>query len=333
MKTAPLGASGIEVSALALGCMQMGTRMADEASFGMLDRYAAHGGAFLDTADCYAWWWDQGTDGGQSEDVLGRWMAARGNRDEVFVATKGTARIDDVARAWPASAAAPDWDYARDHFVGAATLRESLEASLRRLRTDRIDLYYVHVDDRRTPLEESLGTLASFVTEGKVRHLGWSNVRTWRMERIRQLCATNGWPAPVALQEEYSYLRPDPGVDDAGVTGGEQLDYLAAHPDLTLVAYSPVLKGLYDLPPERRGSVEIAGRYSSPDTLRRLAAVRLVADELGVLPSQVVLAWLAQHSPRVIPVIGTATPERLDRAVAALELGLSTDQLAQLAAG
>ena len=154
----------------------------------MLDRYAEHGGSFLDTADCYAWWWAQGTDGGQSEDVLGRWMAARGNRDEMFVATKGSGRIDDATQAWPAGAPAADWGYARDHFVGAGatTLRASLDGSLRRLRTDRIDLYYVHVDDRRTPLEETLETLASFVAEGKVRYLGWSNVRTWRLERIRQ---------------------------------------------------------------------------------------------------------------------------------------------------
>ncbi len=334
MRTAPLGATGSDVSALALGCMQMGTRMTDEASFAMLDRYAEHEGTFLDTADCYAWWWAQGTDGGQSEDVLGRWMAARGNRDEMFVATKGTGRIDDATRAWPADVPAPDWGYARDHFVGAgaATLRASLDGSLRRLRTDRIDLYYVHVDDRRTPLEETLETLASFVAEGKVRYLGWSNVRTWRLERIRQLCAAHDWPAPVALQQEYSYLRPDAGADTAGITGDEQLDYLATHPDLTLVAYSPVLKGLYDLPPDRRAGVQIAGRYSGPQAQARLRTVQLVADELGVLPSQVVLAWLAQHTPRVVPIIGTATPARLDQAVAALDLGLSADQLARLAA-
>lgn len=334
MRTAPLGTTGEQVSALALGCMQLGTIADDETSFALLDRYAEHGGTFLDTADCYAWWWAQGTDGGQSEDVLGRWMAARGNRDATFVATKGTARIDDVSRAWPAGAPAADWGYARDHFVGAgaATLRRSLDGSLRRLRTDHVDLYYVHVDDRSTPLEETLETLASFVAEGKVRHLGWSNVRTWRLERIRQLCAANGWPAPVALQQEYSYLHRRAGLRHASIVDDEQLDYLAEHPDVTLVAYSPVLKGLYDQSPDERERNGMYDSYRGDAAVRQLAVVREVADELGVLPSQVVLAWLALRSPRVLPIVGTATAERLDQAVAALELGLSDGQRGLLAA-
>lgn len=332
MRTTPLGTTGTEVSALSLGCMQMGTLADDETSFALLDRYAAGGGSFLDTADCYAWWWAQGTDGGQSEDVLGRWMAKRGNRDELFVATKGTARIDDPALAWPAGRPEADWGYARQHFVGAgaATLRESLEGSLRRLRTDRIDLYYVHVDDHTTPLEETLATLADFVAEGKVRHLGWSNVRTWRLERIRQLCAANGWPAPVALQQEYSYLRRRAGLSTASIVDDEQLDYLAAHPDLTLVAYSPVLKGLYDVPADRRPSLEPWGSYAGDAGQARLAAAREVADELGVLPSQVVLAWLWEQRPAIVPIIGTASAERLDQAVAALDLKLSGEQLDRL---
>lgn len=331
MKTTTLG--GTEVSALALGCMQLGTLVPDDASYALLDRYAEHGGAFLDTADCYSWWWAQGTDGGQSEDVVGRWMAARGNRDDVFVATKGTARIDDVAKAWPAGTPAADWGYARDHFVGAsaAVIRESLEASLRRLRTDHVDLYYVHVDDRRTPLEETLATLADLVAEGKVRRLGWSNVRTWRLERVRQLCDRYGWPAPVAVQQEYSLLHRRAGLVHGSITDDEQLDYLTEHPDLTLVAYSPALKGLYDQSPDEQERNELYGSYRGEVAERQLAAVRAVAGELGVLPSQVVLAWLAQHSPRVVPIIGTATPERLDQAVAAIELGLTDEQLARLA--
>ena len=320
MKTTTLGTTGEQVSALALGCMQLGTIAGDEASFALLDRYAEHGGRFVDTADCYSWWWARGTQGGQSEDVLGRWMEQRGNRDRTFVATKATARVNDVERAWSDPDGEPDWGYARQHFVGAgaAALRESLEASLRRLRTDRIDLYYVHVDDLATPLEETLETLAGFVAEGKVRYLGWSNVRTWRLERIRQLCERNGWPAPVALQQEYSLLHRRAGLRTSSIVDDEQLDYLEHHPDLTLVAYSPVLKGLYDQAPDERAESQ-------------LAAVAAVAAELGVLPSQVVLAWLAQHTPAVVPIIGTANAQRVDQAVAALEIGLTEAHLARLA--
>jgi aryl-alcohol dehydrogenase-like predicted oxidoreductase len=331
MRTTPLGQTGVQVSALSLGCMQMGTIADDASSFALLDRYAEAGGTFLDTADCYSWWWAQGTDGGQSEDVIGRWMVERGNRDTTFVATKGTGRTD-YAGAWPAGAPTADWDYARRHFVGAgaATLRESLEGSLRRLRTDHVDLYYVHVDDRATPLEETLGALAELVAEGKVRHIGWSNVRTWRLERIRQLAAQHGWPAPVAVQQAYSYLQRRAGLHHGSITDDEQLDYLTEHPDLTLVAYSPVLKGLYDLAPERRSSVEVYADFAGDAGEARLEAAREVADELGVLPSQVVLAWLYAHTPRVVPIIGTATVERLDQAIAALDLPLSDEQLKRL---
>ena len=331
MRTTPLGTTGEQVSALALGCMQMGTRADDATSFALLDRYAEAGGTFLDTADCYAWWWARGTDGGQSEDVIGRWMAARGARDATFVATKGSGRTDH-AGAWPDGRAEADWGYASRHFVGAgaATLRASLEASLRRLRTDHVDLYYVHVDDRATPLEETLGALAELVVEGKVRHLGWSNVRTWRLERIRQLATQHGWPAPVAVQQAYSYLPRRAGLRAASVTDDEQLDYLTEHPDLTLVAYSPVLKGLYDVAPELRPTVEAYPDFAGDAGEARLAAAREVADELGVLPSQVVLAWLYGHTPRVVPIIGTAGVARLDQAISALDLRLSDEQRARL---
>ncbi len=335
MRTVELGTTGEKVSRIALGAMPMGTIADEESSVALLDRFVGDGGTFVDTADCYAWWWARGTEGGQSEDLLGRWMASRGNRDQVFLATKGTARVRHLDQVWPADAADPDWDVARRSFVGAGArvLRESLEASLRRLRTDRVDLYYVHVDDRSTPLEETLTTLAELVAEGKVRHVGWSNVRTWRLERIRRLCAANGWPAPVAVQQEHSYLHRRPGLDTASVVDGEQLDYLREHPDLTLVAYSPVLKGVYDLPDaDREAHYLWQGTYAGEHQRAQLAAVRDVADDLGVRPSQVVLAWLlAQEAPRVVPLVGTSRVSRYEEAAAALSLELTPEHLAHLA--
>jgi aryl-alcohol dehydrogenase-like predicted oxidoreductase len=313
--------------------MGMGTAADEPTSFALLDRFAADGGTFVDTADCYAWWAAQGTDGGQSEELLGRWFARRGTRDRVFLATKGTARVRHPEAAWPAGQAEPNWDVARRDFVGASApaLRESLEGSLRRLGTDRIDLYYVHVDDRSTPLEETLSTLASFVAEGKVRHIGWSNVRTWRLERIRQLCAANGWPAPVALQQEHSYLQRRAGLQHTSIVDDEQLDYLTEHPDLTLVAYSPVLKGLYDAAPEDRGAMWNYAPYAGDSARARLAAIDAMAADLGVLPSQVVLAWLlARTSPRVIPLVGTTRVRRYQEAAAALAIELTPEQVSAL---
>ncbi|MGY1608754.1 aldo/keto reductase [Geodermatophilus sp. SYSU D00700] len=332
MDTIELGRTGVQVSALSLGCMGMGTVAESEASMALLDRYADDGGSFLDTADCYAWWQERGTSGGQSEEVVGRWLARSGRRDDVFLATKGSALLANPEEVWPDDVAHPDVSRARFVGAGAAALRSSLEGSLRRLDVDYVDLYYVHVDDRTTRLEETLQALANFVSEGKVRYLGWSNVRTWRVERIRGLCEQNGWPQPVALQQQHSYLQPRPGLDKPGLTGCEQLDYLRERDDLSLIAYSPVLKGLYDAPAARRfDHPEMARAYESDAALRRLAALDDVAAELGVKPGQVALAWLAaQRSPRIIPLFGSTRPERYAAAVAALELSLSPDHLAVL---
>ena len=330
MDTVALGNTTQQVSRLALGIMGLGSLTDDETSFALLDRYAADGGSFIDTADCYAWWWAPGTEGGQSEEVLGRWLARTGRRDQTFVATKGTGRVTNLDEALTPSGAA-DWSKVKFVGAGATTLRTSLEGSLRRLGVDHIDLYYVHVDDLSTPLEETLESLAGFVQEGKVRYLGWSNVHTWRLERIRGLCLANGWPQPVALQQQHSYLQRRPGLQTASIVDEEQLDYLRERQDLSLVAYSPLLQGLYDTPVAERAAAGMAASYAGDAADRRLAALDEVAAELGVKPGQVVLAWLAaQQSPRVIPLIGSTRVDRYLEASAALDLKLTDDQLARL---
>ncbi|NCT90203.1 aldo/keto reductase [Cellulomonas sp. APG4] len=335
MPTRELGTTGQQVSAIALGAMPMGSLTDEKTSVALLDRFVADGGTFLDTADCYAWWWAHGTNGGQSEELLGRWMADRRNRDDVVLATKGSATLRDPSRSWPAPDVEPDWTDARTQFVGASApvLRRSLEASLRRLGTDHVDLYYVHVDDEATPLEETLEALAAFVEEGKIRWYGWSNVRTERLERIHELCDANGWPAPVALQQQHSYLRPHDGAASVSIVDERQLAHLRARPELTLVAYSPVLKGLYDMAPARRSGHWLLEPYAGGDAERRFAAVEAVARELGVPPTRVVLAWLlAQQDPRVVPILGTSRLDRYEDQVAAVGLELSPAHLELLTA-
>ncbi|MEV6300084.1 aldo/keto reductase [Actinoplanes sp. NPDC051861] len=281
MDTTELGNTGVRVSALALGAMQMGSATDEAESVRILDRYLEAGGSFLDTADCYEWWSRPGSRGGESEELLGRWL--RNRRDQVFLATKGSALPHHSPDLWAADGTA-NWDLARRTFAGAGadTLRHALDGSLRRLGTDHVDLYYVHVDDRSTPLEETLEALAGLVQAGKVRYLGWSNVRTWRLERIRQICERNGWPAPVALQQQHSYLHARGGTDSTSIVGDEQLDYLATHRDLTLVAYSPILKGIYDDPGKRSGHWAM-GPYAGADADGRLAVLTSVADALPAL--------------------------------------------------
>lgn len=326
MRTVQLGRTGEQVSQLALGCMLMGTSTDEEASSTILERYLDAGGTFLDTADCYAWWTGPGRRGGESEELLGRWFARTGRRDDVFLATKGSAWIDDPEAVRSGRAVA-----ARSYAgAGADTLRHALDGSLRRLGTDHVDLYYVHVDDLATPLEETLEALAGLVAAGKTRYLGWSNVRTWRLERIRQLCERHGWPTPVALQQQHSYLRRHPGRDSVSIVDDEQLGYLRAHDDLTLVAYSPILKGIYDDEAKRREH-PVLEPYEGADTQARLATVGKVAAELGVTGNQLVLAWLLhQRSPRPVSLVGPRTVDQYDAAVAALDIRLDDEQLDRL---
>ena len=324
MHTTELGRTGEQVSKLSLGAMLMGTRTDEQTSFGMLDRYLDAGGSFVDTADCYAWWPAPGNTGGESETVLGRWFAARKNRDRVFLSTKGSAWVDDPDR----YRNRPE----RPRYAGAsaATLRAALDGSLRRLGTDHVDLYYVHVDDLDTPLEETLDALAGFVRAGKVRHIGWSNVRTWRLERILGLCDRHGWPAPVALQQQHSYLRPSAGANTLSIVDDEQLDHLRANPRVSLVAYSPILKGIYDDPAKRDGHASLAD-YAGPDADARLARLTALAAEMEVTPNQLVLAWLLhQTDPAPITLTGPRTPEQLDIALGALDIKLSGEHLAHL---
>lgn len=327
MKTVELGRTGEQVSQLALGAMIMGTSTDEPTSVEMLDRFLDAGGNFIDTANCYCWWGREGNHGGESEELLGRWLPGR--RDRVFLATKGGAMIRDLDGLWRDGQA--DWPLARtrNEGAGAATLTKAVDDSLRRLRTDHVDLYYVHVDDRATPLEETLEALAGIVAAGKARYIGWSNVRTWRLERIRQLCAANGWPAPVALQQQHTYLRPKAGLDSASIVDDEQLDYLREHDDLSLVAYSPILKGVYDSADKRNGHWAMAN-YEGPDAQARLAAVAAVAAELGVTPNQVVLAWLLRASPTVIPLVGPRTLAQYETAHTSLDVVLSDEQVARL---
>jgi aryl-alcohol dehydrogenase-like predicted oxidoreductase len=149
------------------------------------------------------------------------------------------------------------------------------------------------------------------------------------MERIRQLCERNGWPAPVAVQQQHSYLRRRAGLDNISIVDEEQLDYLRTHNDLSLVAYSPILRGAYDDPAKRDGAA--MDPYRGPDADARLAVLDAVADEVGASPNQVVLAWLMRQStPTMIPLVGPRTLSQYDVTIAALDISLTDEQAARL---
>ncbi|WP_238626207.1 aldo/keto reductase [Aggregatilinea lenta] len=328
-----LGKTGEQVSQVSLGCMLMGSTIDAATSYAMLDCFVEDGGTFLDTANCYAWWVGKGEFvGDESEMLLGAWMQARGNRDDLFLATKTGARLTNPAGIRNAQGEV-EWERVSGEYQGLApdTIRRSVEDSLRRLRTDRIDLYYAHIDDRDTALDDTLDALNRLVEQGKVRFIGCSNYRTWRIERARAISAAHGWAHYVAAQQEYSYLRPKPGAD-FGVgahVDGEMLDYFRANDEIALVAYSPLLKGIYD-DAEKRARYYNWSLYDSDDSRARLEVLGKMAGALGVSNSQLVLAWLLHHQPQVIPIFGMSSKAQYEHNMAALNITLDDAQMAEL---
>ncbi|MBB1243651.1 aldo/keto reductase [Streptomyces durbertensis] len=303
------GRSGPEAGVLCLGTLPFGTTVDERTSFAILDRFTELGGNLVDTANNYAFW-QPGATGDESETTLGRWMASRRARDRVLVATKGGARPT-----------VPGTGLETAEGLSAKALRAAAEDSLRRLGTDRIDLYWTHVEDRSVPLEETLEVLDGLVTAGDVAHLGASNHTIWRTERARTTARRHGWAEYTCLQLRYSYLQPrfDAGLPESAHVHAtpEALDYVREDPGLTLMAYSSLLSGAYS-----RSDRPLAAAYDHPGTRARLAALREVADELGATPHQVVLAWLIDGSPAVVPVVGVSSVAQVEEAVGALEVRL-----------
>ncbi len=333
MQKVALGKTGVNVSEINLGCMLMGSALDRTTSYEMLDRFVAAGGDFLDTANCYAWWVGRGEFvGAESETLVGQWLKERKNRDRVFLATKVGARLKDVKRIRDGQGQVY-WDQVRQEYeyLSAQVIRQAVEDSLRRLQTDHIDLYYAHIDDRVTAQEETLAALQRLVEEGKVRFIACSNFRTWRLERARQISAARGWASYVAIQQQYSYLRPKPGADFGIALNAddELLDYLRCNEEVTLIAYSPLLKGIYENEQKREAYYNWP-LFNSCDAEVRLETLAQLAQELGVSRHQLVLAWLLHQRPRVIPIVAASSLDQYEHNLQSLQIHLTDEQLAIL---
>ncbi|WP_128801315.1 MULTISPECIES: aldo/keto reductase [unclassified Streptomyces] len=309
-----------EVSVIALGAMLMGSRTDEKTSFAVLDRYVEAGGTFIDTSDNYAFWEDGGQ-GGQSEELLGRWRRSRGIGDEIVIATKLGAR--------PLAAGTSYVD--NPEGLSAKVIRESSERSRERLGVDRLDLLYAHIDDPTVPQRETVEAFAALVAEGTVGLLGVSNQAAWRVERARAIAAASELPGYEVLQYAHSHLRPRTDVPDdmfpdgsLGHAGPDLLTYLRAEPGLTMVAYSPLLKGAY-VRPDR-----LPSDFDHPGTPPRLAALHDVARETGATVNQVVLAWQLGGSLPIVPLVGASSVAQLEESLAAPDLELTPDQRSRL---
>lgn len=293
---------------IVLGAMLFGNRIGERESFALLDRFAERGGRWIDTADNYMFWTHPSGFGGQSEEVVGRWLAARpGLRDRMRISTKVGAQPTDAGLG-----------LASAEGLSAPVVRRAVDGSRKRLGVDRIDLYWAHIEDRSVALEETTGIFGELVERGAVSRLGASNHAVWRVERGRATAARQGVAGWSALQLRHSYLRPRPGApleSSAHVLVTEEtLDFVRGTDDLVLWAYTTLMNGAY----ARADRLEEA--YDHPGTTRRLAALDAVVAETGATRHQVVLAWLLGGDPPVHPILGATTVERLDEAMDAAEL-------------
>lgn len=309
--------AGLRVSRLCLGTMYFGTSVEQATAFAILDRFLDAGGSFLDTANCYNQWVGA-KDGGESEELIGRWLRSRKAAGRVTVATKIGCRTTVIGRPEP------------ENFEGlsAGVVRKAAYDSLRRLDLEQIGLLYAHYDDRATPLEESVGAFADLAQEGVAALLGCSNTATWRIEQARRIAAGHGRPGYSCVQQAGSYLWPHPAAAQLHVVTDELIDYASENPDMSVLAYSPLLAGAY-LHRDRA----LPGNFGHAASRERLRVLDEVSAELGATPGQVVLAWLMGGPVPIIPVFGVTSVEQLEEVLGAADLTIPQELRARLDAG
>ena len=316
MEYRTLGNSGTVVSAHALGTMTFGAEADEPTSHLILDAFLAAGGTFIDTADVYS--------SGISEEIIGSWLAAHPtDREQVVIATKAR---------FPMGTGPNDLGLTRRH------LGRALDASLGRLGVEQIDLYQMHAWDALTPIEETLGFLNDAVVQGKIAYYGFSNYLGWQLTKAVHVAKAHGWAAPVTLQPQYSLLVRD--IEHEVVPA-------ALDANIGLLPWSPLgggwLSGKYvrDQAPTgatrlgenpERGMEAWKQRNAREQTWAIIDTVKLIADAHGASSSQVALSWLGAQPAVTSVILGARTVVQLADNLGAVDLQLSSDELASLTA-
>jgi len=304
-----LGASGLTTPALILGGNVFGWTADRPASFAILDAFVGGGGRMIDTADSYSTW-VPGHGGGESESIIGAWLRQRGRRDDVLIATKVGAEVGGTKGLAPARIAA------------------SVDGSLQRLGTDRIDLYFAHYDDPAMPLDDTLAAFDRLVRDGKVRAIGASNHDAARLRQALHISTARGLASYTVLQPHFNLVeraRFEGPLQDLCVARG-----IATVPYFALA--SGFLTGKYRRKADTGGAARggAVGRYLDPHGLAVLAAVDAVAADAEATPAQVALAWLAAQRSVAAPIASATSVAQVDELLGAMRLVLTLPQLAAL---
>jgi len=305
-----LGNSSIEIAPLALGGNVFGWTIDQPTSFKILDGFVDAGFTFIDTADIYSTW-VPGHKGGESETIIGNWLAQTGKRSEVVIATKVGLDMSP-----------------QDKGLSKAYILREVEASLQRLQTDYIDLYQSHKDDLSTPLDETLEAYSQLVKQGKVRFIGASNFTHDRLAESLRLSEENAWPRYESLQPNYNlYDREDFETN---------LEPLCLNSDVGVIPYyslaSGFLTGKYRSEQDTAGAARGQGikKFLNDRGFRILAALDRVAKEYDANPTRVALAWLLARPSITAPIASATSLEQLKDLTEAVHLKLSADAVQEL---
>jgi len=306
------GSTDLVVSPLCLGTNVFGWTCDEETSFAVLDAYVAAGGNFLDTATVYSTW-VPGNSGGESEAIIGRWLAARGRPDDLVIATKVGYPGDPHMRAG----------------LDRENVRAGIEGSLARLGVDAVDLYYAHKDDESIPLEEALRNLDALTQEGLVTYLAASNYTPGRLAEALAVSEQHDLARFQGFQPHFNLLeRAEYQGDGEGICVRE---HIGVAPYFTLAR--GFLTGKYrpgqDLPATPRAA-GISQAYLNDCGWQMLAALDDVAAAHGATPAQVALAWLMRYPGVVSPIASATSPEQVREIMGAVELEITDDEFARL---
>ena len=306
MKKVQIGNTDLEVSRINFGGNVFGWTLDEKQSFEILDAFTEAGFNFIDTADTYSWWVN-GV-GGQSESIIGKWIKARGNRDQMVIATK----VGSETKEHPN-------DISRKHIL------KSVDESLQRLQTDYIDLYYTHFDDNVTPVEETLSAYDDIIKAGKVRHIAASNVSPERLLESFKVSEENNLPKYVALQPHYNLVERD----------NYETKYaeIVEKYGLSVMTYfslaSGFLTGKYrseaDLAKSVRG--ESVKHYLNPKGIAVVNALDTVSEKHNSKPATVALAWLLAQPHIAAPIVSATSQHQLQTLFDAPKLNLDTEDL------
>ena len=310
MQRRRLGRTGLSIAPLVLGGNVFGWTADKKTSFALLDRFAEAGLNAIDTADSYSTW-ASGNNGGESEAIIGEWMKARGNRDKVFVITKVGSPMGEGKKG-----------------LSAGYIAEAVEASLKRLQSDYIDLYLSHWPDAETPYDETLGAYAALLKAGKARAIGASNLDAAQMREALAVAAKRRLP-------RYDVLQPEYNLYDRGGFDGV-LRNLCVKEEIGVVTYFSLAKGF--LSGKYRGEADLGQSargggikaYLNPRGFRILAALDAVAAKHRAKPAEVALAWLIAQPGVTAPIASATSLPQVESLIKAAGLGLDVADMAEL---